>query len=236
VSTYDEEFLKALAAKGIVVDADGHWAVDANYTGTPPSAEQLRYFNEVGDRRQYDINAQLRRQWVESLDHVADVLVRDGERAPWPYASLFWIRLYGLFDEIPDVYEGAFQAAGLDRKTYRAKQGSLLHICQFALGVIDMIRNCFTEDEHIYADYRRQGQCHPTQASYDLRLRNGKIIERRGIPALGLKEFTVADLDAACKRILKAYKSEHEIAVAFAGKAKTYLPNLLDVMRIGTKS
>src|SRR5450755_3056305 len=68
VMGFDGEFLRPLAARGVVISPDGKWVRSPSYTGpNPPGDELLRYFNVTAQRDQYDTNARLKRQWVENL-------------------------------------------------------------------------------------------------------------------------------------------------------------------------
>jgi hypothetical protein len=100
---------------------------------------------------------------------------------------------------------------------------------------IEPVRRAFTDDELIYADYRRHTEGHPTQRSYDVRMNGGRINDRHGVPALG-REFNVTELEAAIVRVLEAYPNEAAIAVAFARRIGTLMPTLVAVMRNGARS
>src|SRR5690349_11879037 len=90
--TYAEELLRMLAAKGVTLDRDGTMVRLQDYTGPQQiSDEQIRHHNE--SRADNETNPKLRCQWVENFAEVVAVLIRDGHKAPWPFASVFWIRL-----------------------------------------------------------------------------------------------------------------------------------------------
>lgn len=233
MTPYDRELLRVLASRGIVLGPDGTWQRDPQYTGPNlPTDAALRYLNEGGARKQHDTNARLRCQWVENLAHVVEALGREGERAEWPYMAVFWLRLHGLLTEIRFGHTTALQTAGIDPDTYIPNRGSLLEYAIAEWRAIDPVRREFTDDELIYADYRRHTEGHPTQRSYDVRMSNGQINDRHGVPSLA-REFTVAELDAAIVRVLSAYPSENSIAVTFARRVRRFMPPLVAVMRIG---
>jgi hypothetical protein len=231
MTPYDGEYLRALAARGIVLDGNGQWVRDANFTGpNPPTNDTIRYLNESAG--QAEINSRLICQWVENLAQIAETLDREGEQAAWPYMSVFWLRLHGLLTEIRSNYTQAFQTAGIDPATHVPNRGSLLEYAIEAWRCIEPLRQAFTEDELIYADYRRHTEGHPTQRSFDVRMNRGRINDRHGIPSIG-REFTVANLDAAILRILGAYRNEDAIAVAYARRIHPLMPALVAVMRRG---
>lgn len=168
-----------------------------------------------------------------NLEHVTAELVTNGTNAAWPFFSVFWIRLHGVFTDLAAPNERRFEILGLDRHTYKANGGSLLHIAQFTLGAIDMIRQRLTEDELLYLDYKRHSESHPIQSAYDLQIqKGGKIIDTRRVPTLGNKPFTIAQCDAAIRRVLKAHRDEEETAVGFAKKVEPTLSTLIAAMKI----
>jgi hypothetical protein len=231
MNAYDREFLRTLAARGIVLDANGQWERDPNFSGpNPPTHDMIRFLNESAG--QHDTNAQLRCQWVENLAQIVETLYREGGAAPWPYMAVFWLRLHGLLTEIRSGHTTAFQTGGIDPATYVPNKGSLLEYAVVEWRAIEPVRQAFTEDELIYADYRRHTEGHPTQRSYDVRMNRRQINDRHGVPALG-REFTIAELNAAILRVLAAHPNESAIAVAFARRIRLFMPPLVAIMRRG---
>jgi hypothetical protein len=232
MTPYDQAVLRVLAARGIVLGADGQWERAANYTGpNPPTEAQIRFMNESAG--QPETNSRLVCQWVENLAQIVETLDRDGEQAAWPYMAVFWLRLHGLLTEVRANYTQTFQTMEIDPATYVPNKGSVLEYVIAAWRRIEPVREAFTDDELIYADYRRHTEGHPTQRSYDVRMnRAGQINDRHGVPSLG-REFTVAELDAAILRVLAAHTNEHAVAVAFARRIRDLMPPLVAVMRRG---
>jgi hypothetical protein len=190
----------------------------------------IRYLNESAG--QPDANARLQCQWVENLAQIVETLGREGEHAAWPYMGLFWIRLHGLLTEIRSRHATAFKMAGIDPATHVPNRRSLLEHAIAEWRAVEPVRQTFTDDELIYADYRRHTEGHPTQRSYDVRLNRGRVNDQHGVRALG-REFTVAELTAAILRVLAAHPSENAIAVAFARRILPHMPALVAIMRRG---
>ena len=62
----DHGMRHALAARGVIVGANGQWEADPNFAGSNAvTPEMIRYLNESA--RQPKTNAHLKCQWVENL-------------------------------------------------------------------------------------------------------------------------------------------------------------------------
>jgi hypothetical protein len=236
MDAYDEELLRHAARSGLTIGSDGKWTRIPGFAGqNPPTDEKVRYLNESA--RKHDTDARLTLQWVGNLAYVVETLARDGEGVAGPFLSVFWIRLHGVIaDMLPEAAK-FFRFLNVDPSSQVARPRSPLEFALTKFRRMDALRHVFSEDELTYADYRRNTECHPTQDSYDVRWhpKQQTIMERRGIPAIG-REFTVAELDAAIGRVLRAHANEIAIAVAFARRIAVHMPPLLEVMQQGARS
>jgi hypothetical protein len=233
---FNDELIRILSRRGLTLGSNGVWERMPHYRGgNPVTDEQLRFVNETNQRRQSDTDARLRRQWIENLNHVVEELDQHGLEAPWPFQSLFWIRLHGVFMDLRSWYSTVFQTIGIDPGTYVSNHGSAVEFAVMTFRAIECLRDQFTEDELIYADYRRHTESHPTQTSYNVRWsqRGAAVVDRHGVPSIG-REFTVAELDAAVQRVLAAHPSEAAIAVALARRVRGPLQRLTDQIRRGS--
>jgi len=99
--------------------------------------------------------------------------------------------------------------------------GPNILILQRYYAAIEKVRTVLSEDERIYADYRRHTVAHPIQKSYSLRWnhRHGQVNRNHRVPAND-REYTVEELDLAIKRILKACPDETAIAINFAQRMR----------------
>jgi hypothetical protein len=233
----EELLLHILAEKGLTVDRKGRLVRSASSTAPGEiTDEQIRYCNER--RGSHDVEARQRYNWVANLAQVVDKIAQSGEAADWPYLSLFWMRLHGLIAEMRSDWLDSLRAMGIDPSTYTPSRGSLLAGRIELLRAIDAVVAALSEDERIYADYRRQTEGHPTQDSYAVRWnkQKAKINDRRTIPTIG-RQFAVAELDAAVRRVFAQYRhasgrsKEDAIAVAFARKVQEPLQLVLAIMR-----
>jgi len=217
-----------LARKGIIQDPSGDWTRDPGYSGSElVTDEALRWLNECFVRRnrrgQNDYNSQLKLHWVQDFCKLIIALDAD-EKVPWPFISMFWVRLHGIVDELRVEVEANrrfFSDNGLDH-------GVAFDVVIRMHDSIERIISTFTEDELIYADYRRLREAHVTQSSYDVRWSKKKVLDRRGVSALDRKEYSVDELDAAIARVARTYPNDQAIAVAFARRLRLPTVSLLE--------
>ena len=233
MSSFDAEILRHAARKGLLRDADGKWARSPTFVGSSPLCDdEIRYLNERDRHREQDVRLEC--QWVENFAQYAEALAREGTAAAPAYGALFWLRLYGVTSELLPKRSSFFRSIGVDPASQVARPGSPLAFALETFRGMVTLRKVFTDDELIYADYRRHVEAHPTQGAYSVRLSKKRaILERHGIPALNGREFTVAELNQAIERVLHAHRSEHAIAVAFARRAVSSLPALFVAARRG---
>jgi hypothetical protein len=168
------------------------------------------------------------------MEQVVQTLVRDGEAAAWPFMALFWVRLHGVLVDLRSEMLGLFQFLGVDPPSHVPNAGSLLELAIENSRRIEGVRQSLTEDELIYADYRRHTESHPTQSAYNVRWskKGGMVVDRHRVHSLD-REFSVAELDEAVRRVLAAHANEPAIAVALARKLEQPLRLLAAVMRRG---
>lgn len=224
---YEHWLVVALSNRGFIQNPHGEWIQRPGYNGSEPvTAEQLRflneYFNRSHQRDQTTINSRLKYNWVENFREVVRVLCAEGDQAPWPFKSLFWIRLHEIVSELRTEVSNSLRIHADATGGHPAPEGSLMGLLTKVHDAVERIVPILSEDEWIYVDCRRHTECHMTQKSYDFRwsTRSSKLVDRHGVPVLN-KEFSVAELDSAVGRVLQSYPNEAAIAVAFARRLCT---------------
>ncbi len=230
----------ALAARGIVRDSSGQWVyvAEAVPDATPEQArvagQQVEFLNRAEARQQHEMHGRMRSQWVESLLEYVDVINRDGTHVRAADVALFGIRLHGLIGEMHAERRAWFNRIDVDPITRAVVPSSLLGRTLVAFRLTEAVRTRLTEDELIYADYRRLVDCHPTQASYDVRwsVAGSRVADRRAVPSIG-REFTVDELSTACVRVLRGHANEHAVAIGFTGRIRNDLFALVEATRVG---
>ena len=226
-----------LAAKGVTLDREGKMVRLPNFIGPDaPTDQQLRYHNER--RGDYTIESRQRYNWVSNLTEIIDEIERHGLETPWPYFSVFWTRLHGLISEMRGEWLNDLREAGVDVATHIPNAGSLLEGRLALVRAVEAVLAVFTDDERIYADYRRQTEGHPTQRSYAVRWnrKTGQVNDQRTVPTVG-RSFTVDELDEAVRRVFAQHPNvsgmpnEAAIAVAFARRVRDPLRPVLAIIR-----
>jgi len=156
--------------------------------------------------------------------------------AAWPFKAIFWIRLHGVLNDIRSdgtTFRRNLAAAGVDEKTDKPTLGGVADLALKFYDAIDRLKSALTDDELIYADYRRHTESHPVQTSYDVRwsTRGSQVVVQHRVPALE-RELTVDELDAAIRRVLEAHQTnEAVIAVDFAKRLVAKAGELLVAAR-----
>jgi hypothetical protein len=234
--TADDILREAFHEKGITLAPDGSLVRLRSFAGKSPiSDDLLRYMN--ARRGKSDIEAHQKCHWVERLADAVERLVDENAAPDWAVDSVFWTKLHGVLTELRGDYTKYLEPLrqmGVDPMTYVPNRGSLLEYGLAAYRCLEGVRNQLTDDELIYADYRRQTEGHTIQSCYSVRWsRKAGVIDKRRIQALG-REYTIAELDASLDRVLLAFNiDEHAIAVHFARKVRPAVAALVPVMRVG---
>jgi hypothetical protein len=190
-----------------------------------PQEEKERLKKAIVDRG--PTHARQALQWVQELNRTAGDLSRRGEAAGVDVMSTFWIKLYGVLDEIggsyaffvkycEDIGAGASKMA-IDARTMR--------------DAIVAVRDSMSEDELIWLSYRRDVECHVWQDSYELNKRGDKLKERRGFSLLGDKVLHVDDFDQRASAFIRKHNvDEKAIAVHFAKLVAPHAARVLELL------
>jgi hypothetical protein len=230
--SFEDTVRETLAGRGISADPDGQFSRIPG-AENPASDDQLRYIAERTPN--LDVEARAQRQWVEELTESSEAASQPSA-VSWPAQSVFWIRLHGvLSDQRGDVLR-AFRDLGVDPATYAPPPRSLGALLVERYRGIETVRQQFSNDELIYADYMRQVNSHPTQRGYDVRWSNangGQVNDRRTISAIG-QEYTVEELKQAILRVLRTHGYYTVAAQQFAGRVHAVIQPLVEAMRRGS--
>lgn len=231
----DDEFLRLLAGRGVTIDPDGRWVRLPGFAGENRlSDEELRFFSQSSKR--YELNAYLDTRWAIGLSEIVDVLDKHGGAAPWAFISLFWVRLHGVLSDIREGRTEFHRTLGIDPATHVPGRSSA-DFSVAALLAIEAMRSKFSDDELIYAEYRRHSESHPRQDAFELRWQGKSkktLIDELSIKAVG-RTFSFAEMNAAMGRVMRPYHfDEGAIAVAYARRIRPLLPALVEALHLGT--
>lgn len=218
------------AQQGVLLQPNGGIELDPTYEGSKaqPTEDEIEYMND--SLAWDDFHSRLKQNWVRNFVGVVDEVADSGAGAPWASFAVFWIRLHGVLVELRAelalVEKIASDMRPLDRKP---TPGSALASGFRVLEAFEEIRAVFTDDELVYAEYRRHTEAHPVQHGYRLRWsKKSGLIDTRPVPALG-KVMSLADIDGALERVLRRYRGETAIAVDFARRVQQPAHRLLEV-------
>jgi hypothetical protein len=187
-------------------EQEGLWR-DAYAALTP---EQRRVADDIGKRSPDQARQHL--HWVLELAELVARLQKDGANAPWTVVAMFWIRLQGVFKELPDAYRVVHELA-LQGPRPRSLIPYGDAIYRTALDVLAAL----TEEEVLAVDYYRQRSAHLRQDAYRIRLVKDGVREARTLDYID-RTFTVAEVDATLARLVVRHGNEASVAAQVAGK------------------
>jgi hypothetical protein len=194
-----------------------------------PESTKKQLYNSItiscDDRRKLfqrrpDAHSSLRLQWITQLLRAAHQLASATvpEAADlWSVDYMFWIRLYGVLDDIkPFVTRLRTPMFAGDAAPRQRFEGTLQ--------AINTVAALFTDDELLYIQYRRDEACHPVAEAYELSQRmDGRLVEEKTKTLLA-RPVRHDDYDRAVEGVIERYKpNEFAIACDFARRA---LPDL----------
>lgn len=174
-----------------------------------------------------DTHARLAFQWVQELQRTSVQLSMRGKEAGVDVMTAFWIKLYGVLDEVGGHYEYAVKladdcGAGATRMATDARA---------VRDALRSVRDSMNEDELIWLSYRRDVECHVWQDSYELNRKGDRLKERRGFSLLDGKVLTVDEFDQRARAFLrKHHVDEQAIAVYFAKLVAPHVDRVIAAM------
>lgn len=172
-------------------------------------------------------------RWMESFRSVCDTLAA----APTTEAAaIFWIRLFGVLDEISrdsepwdyDAVKFAPNPHGTDDErsawvelTNREREADVHRACQ-------ELRREFNEDELLLIQWKRDDEAHVFLKGYELQAQNGRLVGSRDTAILGSVEIE------RVRRIALDHenaRADTATAVDFAQRAKPYVERMIAAMK-----
>jgi len=175
-----------------------------------------------------DVHSKLRLQWISQTLRAARQLSSSkgrGDAGLWAVDYIFWIRLYGVLDDVNRFLTRLYTPVLEGAPPRRVFEG--------ALHAITSISSVFNDDELLYIQYRRDEACHPVAHAYELGQRSdGRLIEEIGKTLSG-QPINHGTFDRAVDALMSRYeRNEFAIACDFARRV---LPHLDTLMREALK-
>lgn len=207
-----------LLKKGVIVDGAGLLQLDPSYKGTDqPTQAQLAYLNDPNR----SIYPKVELGWANTFDNTVTRMLAGDSTDPEALHVVFYLRLWGWLVEFQENYSDVIEWV-------RTDQQSPNHPLRPVLAALDAIRGTLTEDELLYAEYRRHVEGHMRQEPYDLQLnKKGELRTERGSLMTG-KSYDKKDLDQRIAGVIRRYGRtasavETAIALDFARRLASHV-------------
>jgi len=174
------------------------------------------------------VDTKLRLQWVENFEYVTRELAQPRAVPEWASFGIFWIRLHGVLVDIRETFDRWARLPVAEFPTSPLCQAQNIH------RLILAVRDSLTEDEVIWADYRRQTEAHVRQSGYRLnRKKKGtdvQVHDTYEVKALK-KTYDVDDLDDRLGRVFRRHMNERKLAIDFAKRIQAPAMDLAKAFR-----
>ena len=200
---FEEILREDLARGGILVGRDGKLGLDPMFVGTPRATqEQLDAHNET--QRQRSVLSKVLLGWARNLDATTGRIVAGDSTDAWALHAALFMRLHGLFVDFPKLFGG-----DLAERSTTARAVS---------EAIEQLRNVLTEDEQLWAEYRRHADGHLWQTGYERRVwaKGSKPSKDHFESKYTGKKYSFADINERLAGVVRRYGSEAAIAEDFA--------------------
>lgn len=203
----------AVACRGLLIGDDGRFSADPDYRGAnPPTPEHLEVLNSfAASNPRY---AEVQRQWARDLLATIDRLIEGKSTDPEALRVVLFLRLRGLVVDFRNQYSVGAALLG----NTQSVPGSSLAWLANTLNAIDQLKNTLSEDEQLYAEYRRHVDAHIRQGAYNLQWNKKKSTVRREFDsAFTGKTYEVIDLNERIARTISSYGGDElKLAIDFA--------------------
>jgi hypothetical protein len=208
---------QALRPRGILVSDDGSLQVDPTYLGAdPPDPEFLRCHNELS--RKSGAYSQVQRQWAQDLVTTLDRLLARSSTDPEALRAVMFLRLHGFVVDFRGQY--AFAASVLSE--HAPAPSSPLAFASEALAAVDALLAPMSENEQLYAEYRRHVDAHIRQGAYDLQWNRKQQAPRDQFTSkFTRKTYDVGDLNERLRTVIATHGNEMNLALALAERLRT---------------
>lgn len=171
---------------------------------------------------------QRRHKWVEGFRITAESIKTDPSADA---LSMFWIRLYGLVQEMWELHKKASQLQGetftdSDGSVYdtTAEDGMWATLAQGVLDVCQQIRDKFTPDELLAILWRRDHVAHIELGGYEPRIEGRKVNWHRQTTPIGRVHHDQIQ-QAVASQVARG--SELDTAREYANRIEPLLDELL---------
>jgi hypothetical protein len=223
---FDRAIRAELAKGGVRVQPDGSLVLDPSFQGQPKATQrELDYLNER--QRTRSVLGRVQLSWVENLHHTVSRLVAGDSPDDFALRVVLYLRLHGLFVDFPKSNARIISAMGVGE----SPPGSVAAKLRAVLDAIERMRSELTEDEQLYAEYRRHVDGHLWQSAYEPQWPAGaKAPSTAFASKYTAAQYPFADVEKRIAAVLRRYRSESAIASDFARRLGPHTARLLTAM------
>jgi hypothetical protein len=203
---------ESLEPKGILVDDDGRLRVDPLYRGgAAPNPEFIECYNELSISS--GLYSKVQQEWADDLVTTLGRLLVGRSSDPTALRAVMFLRIHGFAVDFRDQYAIATSLV----RDRTPTPSSPLALATAALGAIDDLLATLSENEQLYAEYRRHVDAHIRQGAYNLQWNRKTSAARRHFTSkFTRKTYDVGDLNERIGTTIAAHGSEMGLTLALA--------------------
>jgi hypothetical protein len=232
------EFARQMLREGgYDLSADGVLGPIRGHVGEVDRA-RIKNFNERAPFRA--VRDQQLWNWVASLvdvtDSIAKAAEQRGTRDIKLLAPMLWLRLHGVLVEIDESL--SLLRSLMEEKLATGTDplpGSILADTRPLLHALDQLRKSLSEDELLWAEYRRHVEAHVWQEAYEPQWNKKRDAPRELHRSKFTRQgYTPEDLNRRLQAVLRTFGTETALTITFAAKLHRSAEILLATVRVWT--
>jgi hypothetical protein len=227
-NAFDRAIRSQLAQGGVRVEPDGSLVLDPTFQGEPKATQrELDYLNQR--QRTRSVLGRVQLSWVENLHHTVGRLVAGDSVDDFALRVVLFLRLHGLFVDFPKSNARIISVMGEGE----SPPGSIGAKLRAVLAAIEQMRRELTEDEQLYAEYRRHVDGHLWQSAYEPQWPAGAKEPSAAFTSKYTDaQYPFAEVEERIAGVLRRYRSEAAIADDFARRLAPHAARLLSAMTV----
>lgn len=163
-------------------------------------------------------------QWVQDFAHTIARMGTNDSTDESALITVFWLRLYGV---LVDLSGHAYVQIGKSIPG-TPTPGTDWDILMHWIGSLEAVKNSLTENELLWAEYRRHVEAHVLQSAFEVQVDKRKLAakETYNSKCTGTS-YDVYDLDRRLENVLSRYANERDVAKGFAQRLRLPVAELL---------
>jgi hypothetical protein len=167
--------------------------------------------------------------WVQNLHHTVERIVAGDSVDESSLRVVFFLRLHGLFVDFPKSNHRIISVMG-DGPSPAGSIGAKLRA---VLSAIEGMRDELTEDEQLYAEYRRHVDGHLWQSAYEPQWPVGAKEPSKAFASKYTgKQYAFADVQERIAGVMRRCGAESAIAEDFARRLMPHATRIVQAMTV----